>query len=172
MTDAIMQEHERTVSDARQAMSFHDGRTAMQRWFDNYKENKGDYWGSGWFVVTRDGRRWKIEFGYRDEPASRTVYADPKAPAPPIFEFRPPKPEPVKPRFNVPEPRRVDAWDRGGLTHGALMEMMKAVNIDPRELRATMPPRDWFYERYCYMDRPSFDRYTAPPPPPPTRRNQ
>lgn len=169
--EAITQEHERTVSEARSGMSYHDTRAALHRWFENYKDKREAYFHmSGWVTVVRDGHRWKIEMGYYssgDAPL-QTVYADPSAPQPPIFEFRAPKPEPVKPRFNVPEPRSVPAWDRGGLSYSAVVEMMRLQDARLR-MRAYeyIEPR-----RYSYLERPMFDRVTAPTPPPPTRRNQ
>lgn len=168
-TEAVTQEHERTVSAARSGMSYHDTRAALHRWFENYKDDRGAYFfQGGWVTVVRDGRRWKIEMGYYDTDRVTTLYADPSAPQPPVFEFRAPKPEPVKPRFNVPEPQRVPAWDRGGLSYSAVVEMMR---LQDGRLRMRsyeyIEPRRW-----SYFDRPMFDRVSAPTPPPPTRRNQ
>lgn len=110
MIDALTQEHERTVSLARISLLGHDREKPLTRWFDNYKDDKNAMlWSHRWSVVTRDGRRWKVETGLPDstEP-SATYTVDPRAPAPPIFEFRPPPPpEPVKPRYNVAPPPRV-----------------------------------------------------------------
>lgn len=171
MSDAAMQEHERTVSQARLGMAFHDSHKSLQRWFENYRDNKSEWFGYGWCVVTRDGLRWKIEFGYVEEQEpSRTVYADPRAPQPPVFEFRPPKPEPVKHRQNVPDFQRVPSLVRGEMSYHTVMAMAQMAEA------ALRPMRDDFYrratDRWRLFDRPTFDRVAAPPPPPPTRRNQ
>lgn len=170
-------DHERTVSEARLGMSLHDGYKPLARWFQNYRDDKNAiFWENGWITVTRDGRRWKVDFGRHDSDVPwKTVYADPHAPAPPVFEFRAPPPEPVKPRFNVPPPPRIDEWARGTLTVDTLQAMARMIGatmeIPPRYIAMDYAsgPDSTFYH---YLPRPRFDRVAAPPPPPPTRRNQ
>ena len=175
MSDTAMQEHERTVSAARIGMSVFDSMTPLRRWFDNYKEERGAFlWSSDIIVVTRDGRRWKVESTWPDRTEPYSVkYCDPTAPQPPIFEWRPPPPEPVKPRFTVPEPHRVPAWDRGAFAHRYMEQMMRELVREPMRITYDLGIRDDFsIMRYRYIDRPMFDRVAAPVPPPPTRRNQ
>lgn len=109
--EAITQEHQRTVSAARLSMVGHDAQKPLRRWFNNYKDNKDAFlWSFEWAVVTREGRRWKVETGSPDaDKPNATHSVDPRAPEPPIFEFRPPKPkiEPIKPREIMPPLPRV-----------------------------------------------------------------
>lgn len=165
-----MQEHERTVVEARNSMAGFDDCAPLKRWFQNYVDERGAiFWSGGWVVVTRDGRRWKIEFGTHDnEKPWITKYADPNAPTPPIFEWRAPKPEPVRPRFNNPPPDLVPQMALGALTMAIMEEMYR--NVMPSRYLVTDYEPSMRYARY--FDRPTFDRISRPPPPPPTRRNQ
>jgi hypothetical protein len=139
-------------------MSIHDQHSPLQRWFYNYVDDENAYfYSSGWVTVVRDGKRWRIEQGYWDSGYINVQYADPRAPTPPVFEYRAPKPEPVKPRFRVPEPPRVDAAPPfSAFTARQLQEMMRSV-----------PSR-----AQIDLIAAQFTPVFSEPPKPSTRRNQ
>lgn len=109
MTDAVIEEQERVVLSARNAMTSFDGKSALFRWLENYAPTHDkNFWASQWHVVTREGQHWKVESGSidNDKPFA-TMIVDGRAPTPPLMEHRPPKPEPVKARERSIEPQRV-----------------------------------------------------------------
>lgn len=109
-TEALTEEQERVVNTARYAMRLHDDGKPLQRWLENYLPDPkaGFHPTLFWWSIERDGKQWKVQRGgINSDVAYSTWMIDGHAPAPPIMEWRPPPPEPVKPRFNVPEPMRV-----------------------------------------------------------------
>lgn len=107
------QDHEKIVAAARDDMAVFDRRQALERWLQNYLSPAATIPESEWCVVTKEAKGWKVERGTIDSDVPyQTAYADAHAPAPPVMEIRPPKPEPVPPRFNVPKPRNVDSYEQ------------------------------------------------------------
>lgn len=106
------QDHEKVVAAARNDMARFDARQALERWLQNYLAPEATIPACEWCVVTKEARGWKVERGTIDsDQPYQTLYADARTPAPPVMEIRPPKPEPVKPRFQVPEPRKVGSHE-------------------------------------------------------------
>lgn len=108
-TAVLTQEQEQVVADARMGMGLFDSKPPLLRWLANYAPEHGAFfWSSDWHVVTREGRHWKVEIGYTNtDTVHKTLTIDGRAPAPPVMEHRPPKPEPVKPREASLPPMRV-----------------------------------------------------------------
>lgn len=106
------EDHEKVVAAARNDMHWFDQRQALERWIQNYVSPSTIIPPGQWCVVTKDAKGWKVEHGLADKDTPYlTHYADKHAPQPPVMEIRPPKPEPVKPRFQVPEPPKVQGND-------------------------------------------------------------
>lgn len=132
---ALTEEQERVVQRARDNMNVHDWRPALARWLGNYgPDPKRLFQGHYWYTITRSGRDWSVAIGFSDATVPfHTFLVDGRAPAPPVMEWRPPPPEPVPHRFNVPPPIDVPEFREtvlcpepdGGLTLAALDLMIR-----------------------------------------------
>lgn len=153
------QDHDRTVREARENMARADQRKPLERWIQNYVRPDTVIPEGQWCVVTKEKGGWKIELGKAESTTPYwTLMADAHAPQPPVMEIRPPKPEPVKPRFNVPAPRPVDSFDRmraamdaalnNALLHGTGTTNVTAADVEGitlEKMRAMLDglPPDW-----------------------------
>jgi hypothetical protein len=148
MTEAITEEQERVVSSARMAMVSFDAKPALFRWLGNYAPEHGIwFWQSEWHVVTREGSHWKVEIGYTnsDKPY-KTLSIDGRAPAPPLLEHRPPKPEPVKPRESALHPQKVPSaleYIQHMLSYSEQDELRRMIRERQRMRRPVYRPAIW-----------------------------
>jgi hypothetical protein len=134
------QDHEKIVSAARQDMARFDERQALERWLQNYVSPDRVIPVGQWCVVTKEAKGWKVDLGLADaDEPYLTAYADAHAPAPPVMEIRPPKPEPVKPRFQVPYPHPVPGLDEmmADIQRGMQRKIMEAFALPADFLTAT-----------------------------------